>query len=92
MLVTLTAVCVLTTGGCGPESRDFKREAERLINSDNKSQLPIDYTDATCEAPTSAQPGATFNCSAKGEDGASYGFQTKITGTRKFVVTLDASS
>jgi hypothetical protein len=33
--------------------------------------------------------GTTFNCSAVGVDGASYVFETQITGDRKFVVTLD---
>ncbi len=83
------ATVVAVVAGCGPETNDFKREAERLIESDNASRLPMDYDAASCEPPTSMETGTTFSCSAVGTDGASYSFETKITGGRKFVVTLD---
>ena len=83
------AVVVMVVSGCGPETNDFKREAERLIESDNASRLPMDYDAASCEPPVSLETGTTFNCSAVGSDGTSYAFQTKITGGRKFVVTLN---
>ncbi len=81
-------VVVTVVAGCGPESRDFKREAERLIESDNATRLPMDYNEASCEVPKLLETGTTFKCSAVGTDGQSYAFETKITGSRKFVVTF----
>ncbi len=90
-LVAIVALALPALSGCGPESRDFKREAERLIESDNASRLPMDYAEASCDVPTSMAQGTTFTCSAVGVDGASYVFETQITGARKFVVTLDGA-
>ena len=88
---TAMAVGVMVVAGCGPKTNDFKREAERLIESDNAARLPMDYDAASCEPPVSMETGTTFTCSAVGTDGASYLFETKITGGRKFVVTLNAA-
>jgi hypothetical protein len=90
-VAAITGVIVFLAAGCGPESRDFKREAERLIESDNATRLPMDYKEAACDAPPSLETGATFSCSAVGSDGANYTFETKITGSRKFVVTLNGA-
>lgn len=92
IITALTAVSLLLAAGCGPQNRDFKREAERLIESDNAEQLPMDYDTADCEVPTSQSPGTVFACSAVGTDGARYSFITRITGTRKFVVTLESNA
>ena len=77
---------VLAVAGCSPSKTDFRREAERLINDDDRKQLHDDYQDAACESPTSTQSDTQFSCTAVGSDGVKYTLVATITGKSRFEI------
>ena len=81
----LAAVVVAATG-CAPSKTDFRREAERLINDDDRTQLRDDYQSAACESPTSTQSDTQFSCTAVGSDGVTYTLVATITGKSRFEI------
>ena len=74
-------------GACSPDTSDFKSEAEGFIedeDGDVAQQLGQTFTDATCEEPANKDTGTTYECTAVGADGQTYGFTATITGENEF--------
>lgn len=80
------AVAALAVVGCAPSETDFRREAERLINDDDRTQLSDDYQQAACESPTSTHSDTQFSCTAVGSDGVVYTLVATITGKSRFEI------
>jgi hypothetical protein len=82
-------LAVLGIAACSPDEGDFKEDAEGFIDEDEgqvESQLGVALADATCDEPESSDVGATFNCTAVGDDGTTYQFTVEITGDNSYEV------
>jgi Domain of unknown function (DUF4333) len=79
----------LGVAACSPDEGDFKEDAEGFIDEDEgdvESQLGVALSDASCDEPESSDVGATFNCTAAGDDGTTYQFTVEITGDNSYEV------
>jgi hypothetical protein len=83
---SMAIVSVVFLVGCSPSQSAFKHEAEKTINSDDGKKLPVDVTDATCEAPSSTEAETTFPCQAVDASGITYTFVARITSSNQFEI------
>ncbi|MET0460356.1 MAG: hypothetical protein ABW122_02750 [Ilumatobacteraceae bacterium] len=88
----------LTAGlvACGGPATtgDFKREAEKFIESDTFAETPdvgMVVTDVECIEPESTAISTTFTCVGTGPDGQPVTLDAEITGERKLAVGLPSA-
>lgn len=88
-LATLCAVSLsLLTVGCSASKADFRREAEKYLESEALAEeAGYRFSRATCDEPNSTEEGAEFACSAVDNEGDSWEFVVRITGDREITVT-----
>ena len=73
-----------------PGNGDFRSDAEGFIEDDGgavESQIGVALDQASCEEPASTDVGATFACTAVGDDGTTYKFTVEITGENTYQVS-----
>ena len=88
ILATAATLAVITgTTACTASSGDFRREAEKYLESEDLAkEAGYRFDDAVCEEPSSREVGVQFSCSATDNDGDDWEFIVEITGSRAITV------
>ena len=74
--------------GCSASEGDFRREAEKYLESESLAEeAGYRFSGATCDEPSSTNEGAEFACTAVDNEGDSWEFVVQITGDREITVT-----
>jgi hypothetical protein len=88
-LLLVAATALLT--GCFTTSADYKRDAEKYVDSAVADVLEVDFVSVECEEPRTQDVGEHFPCNAVDSDGGEWVFDLEITGKHEFTVNLDRS-
>lgn len=75
---------------CSADAGDFQSDAEKYINDNAEvsDELgDVDFSDAECERPLSADAGTTFTCVAAGDDGNVWRFTAEIVSDDEYQIT-----
>ena len=81
------AVAGSTLVACTASSGDYRREAEKYLESqDLAKEAGYKFDQAVCEQPTSDDIGVQFACTATDNDGDDWEFIVEITGSRAITV------
>lgn len=85
--VIAVVATLIGLAACSASSGDYRREAEKYLESDDLAkEAGYKFDRATCEAPSSDQIGVQFSCSATDNDGDDWEFIVEITGSRAITV------
>ena len=72
---------------CRASSSDYRREAEKYLESDDLAkEAGYKFDQAVCEKPESDMIGVQFSCTATDNDGDDWEFIVEITGSRAITV------
>lgn len=72
---------------CSASSGDYRREAEKYLESDDLAkEAGYQFDQAVCEQPESDVIGVQFSCTATDNDGDDWVFIVEITGSRAITV------
>ena len=86
VLVGLAVTVPLLTS-CRASSGDYRREAEKYLESDDLAkEAGYKFDQAVCEQPESDVVGVQFSCTATDNDGDDWEFIVEITGSRAITV------
>jgi len=87
-LATLAVASTLLIAGCSASKADFRREAEKYLESEALAEeAGYRFSGATCDEPSSTNEGSEFACSAVDNEGDSWEFVVQVTGEREITVT-----
>ena len=79
----------VAAGGCFTTTADYRAEAETFIVEDvSIPDEDVTFADATCDEPSSQEPGVDFACAATDQTGAIWSFEVTIEEDNRFVVTV----
>jgi hypothetical protein len=72
---------------CSASSGDYRREAEKYLESDDLAkEAGYRFDSAVCEEPSTDDVGVQFACTATDNDGDDWEFIVEITGSRAITV------
>jgi len=90
MLIAAGGSLVLLLGACSKDAdtSDFKSQTEKFLKDDDKvvEQIGQEFTDASCERPTSKAVDTTYTCTATAADSTEWTFKVQITSKNGFTV------
>jgi hypothetical protein len=88
VIALLAGATTIGVASCQDEVRpDRTGAAEDAIEGEILDELKVSST-ATCDDPTSDEPGTTFMCTAAADDGFTYEFVATIVDEHQLTVTL----
>jgi hypothetical protein len=85
----MLAVTLLLAAGCFTTTADYQAEAETFIVEEvTIPEEDVTFTEATCDEPTSQDPGSEFSCTGIDQSGATWRFRVTIEEDNRFVVEI----
>lgn len=86
-IILSIASTVPLLASCNASSGDYRREAEKYLESDDLAkEAGYKFDQAVCEQPESDVVGVQFSCTATDNDGDDWEFIVEITGSRAITV------
>lgn len=87
VIALLAGVVTIAVAACQPKAVDRVGPAQDAIEEQILTELKVDSV-ATCQQPTSTEPGTTFPCEATADDGNTYEFIATIVDAHEITVAL----
>lgn len=85
--IAVLGVAITVLGACSTSSADYRREAEKFLESEDLAkEAGYRFSDAVCDEPSSTTTGSEFECAATDNDGDDWVFTVQITGDREITV------
>ena len=88
-LIAAGGSLILLLGACSkdPDKKDFRKETEKFLEGETvRVQAGQQFSDASCEDPSSTDVDTEYTCVATGADGKGYTFTVRIDKKNSFLV------